>query len=86
MEVMLLTPKSTAVEDTTTSLAEMPAIRATTICQKPRPMGAKKGTMHRPIMEPKVFPMSWEYPEGPKFSSTHMMMEATKMVVPALVR
>ena len=59
-EVMLVTPKSTAQLETTTSLAEMPAIRATTICQKPRPMGTKKGTISRPIMEPKVWDMSWE--------------------------
>ena len=59
-EVMLVTPKSTAVLETTTSLAEIPAMRATTICQKPRPIGAKKGTMNRPMMEPKEEEMSWE--------------------------
>ena len=52
-ELALTTPKSTAQLDTTTSLADMPAIRATVICQKPSPMGAKKGTSHRPMTAPK---------------------------------
>ncbi len=80
------TLNSTAQEDTTTSFAEMPAMSATTICQNPKPMGAKKGTIHWPIWEPKVWDMSREYPWGPKFKRNHMRMEAMKMVVPALVR
>ena len=43
VEVMLVTPKSTAVLETTTSLAEMPAISATTICQKPQTDGGEEG-------------------------------------------
>ena len=59
-EFTLFTAKSTAQLETTTSLAETPAIRATTICQYPRPTGAKNGTSHRPRRDPKVFPMSAE--------------------------
>ena len=59
-EFTLLTLKSTAQLETTTSFAETPAIRATTICQYPRPMGEKKGTSQRPKSEPKVPDISVE--------------------------
>ena len=85
-EVILVTPKSTAQLETTTSLAEIPAISATTICQKPRPMGAKKGTSHLPSMAPKLDAISVEYPWGPKFKSTQIASVAMKIVVPAFSR
>ena len=45
-ELIFWIPKSTDRRRTpTTSLAEMPAISATTICQKPRPAGANTGTI-----------------------------------------
>src|SRR5699024_10916957 len=54
----LTMPNRTAQLDTTTSLAEMPAMRATAICQKPRPMGAKKGVSSLPSTAPKLFDIS----------------------------
>ena len=59
-ELALTMPNNTAQLDTTTSLAEIPAISATAICQKPRPMGAKKRTSHLPSMDPKLWDISGE--------------------------
>ena len=53
-ELILGTPNKTAQLDTTTSFAEMPAIKATAICQKPNPTGAKNGTSQCPKMAPKL--------------------------------
>lgn len=85
-ELALTMPNSTAQLETTTSLAETPAMRATAICQKPRPMGAKKGTSHLPSMAPKLDAISVEYPWGPKLKSTQIASVAMKMVVPAFSR
>ena len=42
-ELALTTLNKIAIEETTTSLATIPAIRASTICQKPSPNGANNG-------------------------------------------
>src|SRR5699024_12569958 len=53
-ELIFGTPNRTAQLDTTTSFAEIPAIKATAICQKPNPIGAKNGTSQWPKMAPKL--------------------------------
>ena len=55
-DVAFATPKRIAVLETTTSFAEMPAMRAVEICQKPKPIGAKKGTQARPITRRETLP------------------------------
>ena len=42
-------PSTTAQLETTTSFAEMPAMSATTICQKPSPIGANAGCRNLPM-------------------------------------
>ena len=83
---MFWIPKSTPQLDTTTSLAAIPAIRATMICQYPSPTGAKNGTIALPIQEPKLKLMSVTYPDGPKFNRTHITTDARKITVPARVK
>ena len=85
-EFKLEMPNKTAQLDTTTSFAEIPAIKATAICQYPSPSGAKKGTIHFQMTAPKLFLISEVYPEGPKFNKNHITIEAIKIVVPAFVR
>lgn len=53
-ELALTIPDRTAQLETTTSLADMPAISAASIYQDPRPIGAKTGTSHLPSMAPKL--------------------------------
>ena len=48
-------PSSTAQLETTTSLAEMPAISATTICQKPSPITANAGERNLPMYPAKPY-------------------------------
>ena len=85
-ELMFETPNKTAQLETTTSFAEMPAIRATAICQNPNPIGAKNGTSPCPKIAPKLSDISVVYPCGPKFKIIHIRIDAIKIVVPAFVR
>ena len=49
-------------------------------------LGMKNGTISFPAIEPKLSPISVTYPDGPKFKSSHITIEARKMTVPAFVR
>lgn len=64
----------------------MPEISATAICHMPSPAGARTGTSHFPIMAPKLSAGLLTIPFVPKFKINHMIMDAIKIVVPALVR
>ncbi len=80
------TPKSTEKLDTTTSFAEMPAIRDTMICHRPRPAGRISGSNHFPIAAPKLSAGLSTMPDVPKFSTSQIRIDAINMVVPALDR
>ena len=85
-ELAFTMPNSTAQLETTTSFAEMPAISATAICQKPSPTGMNTGAMNLPTYAAKLLPMSSTNPPGPKYSSAHIIMVAINIVVPAFTR
>lgn len=85
-EFIFDTPYSTLHPETTSSFAAIPDISETAIRQYPSPIGASRGTMNFPKDEAKLSDMLSVRPEGPKFIINHIIIEAIKIVVPALLK
>ena len=85
-ELALTTLNKIAIEETTTSLATIPAISASTICQKPSPNGANNGLRACPTTAPKLSDMVNVKPFDPKCSKAQTARVITKIVVPALLK
>ena len=78
--------KSTVKLDTTTSLADTPAISATTISHISSPQGLRIGAMNFATDAAKDSEGSSTNPLLPTLSTNQTIMEAIKIVVPAFVR
>ena len=81
-ELILLIPYKTEKLDTTTSFAEMPEIRATAICQLPRPAGRSTGSKIWPKAAAKLCETSETNPSGPEFKTNHKTMDAINVGKP----
>ena len=85
-ELALTMPNSTAQLETTTSLAEMPAMRATVILPEAQADGGKEGGQGLADEGAEAVRHGGGVAGGPKFSTTQMSRVAMKMVVPAFSR
>ena len=73
-------------EETTVSLAAIPEISATAALQSPKPKGMNMGSSSLPMVAIKLYSASTIWKRQLKFCSAHNMIEARKIIVPALIK